>query len=98
MVGGRRWPAVLNGLTGRRGVMSALSRSAGEAEGVAGTPSSHARFLYLAEPRSADWKLFGFDAIYMRDEPTPAVAGQMIAVDPKEVKQFRPSYRLIAGT
>ncbi len=31
----------------------------------------------------------------MRDELTPSIPGQLISIDPAEVKDFRPSYRLL---
>lgn len=57
--------------------------------------SAHARFLYRAERRKGTWRLMGFDAIYMRDELTPAVPGQSISINPDELKGFRPTYRLL---
>jgi SnoaL-like domain len=64
--------------------------------GVSGTLSTHARLLYRAEKRADRWALFGFDAVYMRDELTPAIPGQVIAVDPKELEGLRPTYRLLS--
>jgi len=64
-------------------------------KGVEGTLSTHARFLYRPERRRGEWRLFGFDAIYMRDELTPSAPGQTIAIDPDELKEFRPSYRIL---
>jgi SnoaL-like domain len=64
-------------------------------KGVEGTLSTHSRFLYRAERRSSEWKLFGFDAIYMRDELVPAISGQTISIDPAEVRDFRPTYRML---
>ncbi len=58
--------------------------------------SAHARFLYRAEKRADLWRLVGFDAIYMRDELTPAVPGHSVTIDPKDLKGFRPTYRLLA--
>jgi hypothetical protein len=37
-----------------------------------------------------------FDAIYMRDELTPAIPGQTISIDARELQSFRPTYRLLA--
>ncbi len=65
-------------------------------KGVEATLSSHARFIYRAERRNGKWGLFGFDAIYMHDELTPALPGQTIRIEPDEVKEFRPSYRLLS--
>jgi len=64
-------------------------------KGVEGTLSTHSRFLYRAERRCGEWKLFGFDAIYMRDELVPAISGQAITIDPAEVRDFRPTYRML---
>jgi hypothetical protein len=57
--------------------------------------SSYARFLFRAERRERVWRLSGFDVIYQRDEITPLVPGQTVAIDSEEVKSFRPSYRLL---
>jgi hypothetical protein len=64
-------------------------------QGVEAMLSTHARLLYRAERRGQEWKILGFDAVYMRDELTPSIPGQIIAIDPEEVKGFRPSYRLM---
>lgn len=65
-------------------------------KGVGATLSTHARFLYRAERRQGEWRIFGFDAIYLRDELTPAISGQLIVIDPSEVKDFRSSYRMLS--
>lgn len=52
-------------------------------------------FSIKPSPAAPTGDCFGFDAIYMRDELTPAVPGQMIAVDSEEVKEFRLLYRLM---
>lgn len=65
-------------------------------KGVDATLSTHSRFLYRAEKRDGHWGIMGFDAIYMRDELTPDLPGQTIAIDPSEVKDFRKSYRLLS--
>jgi SnoaL-like domain len=59
--------------------------------------SSHARLLFRAERRDLVWRLSGLDAVYLRDEITPAVPGQPIAVDPDNLKTFRPSYRYLSS-
>jgi SnoaL-like domain len=64
-------------------------------KGVEATLSTHSRFLYRAEKREGRWRIIGFDAIYMRDELTPMIPGQVITIDPSEVESFRPSYRLL---
>jgi hypothetical protein len=37
--------------------------------------SSHTRMLFRAERREAVWRLSGFDAVYLRDEIVPVIAG-----------------------
>jgi hypothetical protein len=58
--------------------------------------SIYSRFVYRTEKREERWRIFGFDAIYLRDELTPAVPGRSISIDPKELESFRPSYRLLS--
>jgi len=65
-------------------------------KGISATLSTHSRFLYRAEKRDGRWGLMGFDAIYMRDELIPDLPGQIISIDPAEVKDFRKSYRLLS--
>jgi hypothetical protein len=64
--------------------------------GIAGTLSTYARLLYRAEKRADRWGLFGFDAIYMRDELIPSIPGQVIAINPKDLEGLRPTYRLMS--
>jgi len=65
-------------------------------KGVEATLSTHARFLYRAERRKSEWRIFGFDAVYLRDELTPAIPGQQIVLDPDEITGFRSSYRMLS--
>jgi hypothetical protein len=65
-------------------------------EGVEWTLSTHSRFLYRVERREGRWGICGFDAIYMRDELTPAIPGQSISIDASAVKGFRASYRMLS--
>jgi len=58
--------------------------------------SSHTRLLLRAERRESVWRISGFDAIYLRDEITPAIPGQTVVVDPEALKAFRPTYRLLS--
>ncbi len=58
--------------------------------------SSHARLLFRAERRQGVWRISGFDSIYLRDEMTPVLPGQTIAVDPGAMKAFRPTYRVLS--
>jgi len=64
-------------------------------KGIEVIMSCYARFLFRAERREVVWRLSGFDVIYLRDEITPVIPGQTVAIDPQEVKSFRPSYRLL---
>jgi SnoaL-like domain len=64
--------------------------------GIAVIFSSHARFLFRAERREQVWRLSGFDAIYQRDEITPVIPGQVVTIEPNELKNFRPSYQLLS--
>jgi len=64
--------------------------------GIAVTFSSYARFIFRAERRDGTWRLYGFDSIYQRDEITPAIPGQVVKIEPEELKNFRPSYRLLS--
>lgn len=38
----------------------------------------------------------GFDAIYMRDQLTPAIPGQSISINPEELEGFRSTYRMLS--
>ena len=58
--------------------------------------SSHTRLLLRAERRESVFRISGFDAIYLRDEIIPAIPGQTVVVDPKALKAFRPTYRLLS--
>ena len=58
--------------------------------------SIYSRFVYRTERRTERWRIFGFDAIYLRDELAPALPGRSISVDPKELVSFRTSYRLLS--
>ena len=49
-----------------------------------------------AERQEGVWRLSGLDAVYLRDEIVPVIPGQSVAVDPEEVKAFRPTYRLLS--
>jgi hypothetical protein len=58
--------------------------------------SSHARFLYRVERREGRWRLFSFDAIYIRDEFTTAIPGLPFPVQPDALVGFRRSYRMLS--
>ncbi|HEY6904227.1 MAG TPA: nuclear transport factor 2 family protein [Candidatus Acidoferrales bacterium] len=89
---------VLVTLTGDRAIASltAIIDLPVKLQNVEGILSTHARFLYRAERRSEQWRIFGFDAIYMRDELTPSIPGERISISPEEVRAFRPSYRMLS--
>jgi hypothetical protein len=61
--------------------------------GTAVIISSHTRLLLRAERRASIWRLFGFDAVYLRDEISPVIPGQIVTIDPDAAKAFRPTYR-----
>jgi hypothetical protein len=65
-------------------------------KGVAMQLASHARFLYRAERRGGTWGLVSFEAIYLRDELQPAIPGQSVSIDARELQAFRPSYRFLS--
>lgn len=89
---------ILVRLAGLRAVasLSAIIDLPVKLQGVEATLSAHARFLYRVEKRAVRWGIVGFDAYYMRDEMMPAIPGQTIPIDPKEVEPFRPSYRMLS--
>ena len=65
-------------------------------EGIEVMLSSHTRLLLRVERREGVWRLFGFDPVYLRDEITPMIPGQTVAIDPSALKAFRPSYRFLS--
>jgi len=89
---------VLVTLSGQRAIASlaAIIDLPVKLKGVEATLSAHARFLYRAEKRDGRWGIVGFDAYYMRDEMTPAIPGQVIPIDAKEISAFRPTYRMLS--
>jgi hypothetical protein len=84
-------------LSGSRAVatMSASIEIPARLQGIDMTLLSYVRFVYRAERRKDTWRLFSFDAIYVRDELTPAIPGNSIMIDPRELQSFRPTYRLL---
>ena len=93
-----RLAPILVRLAGNRAVasLSGIIDLPVKLKGVEATLSTHARFLYRAERRRSEWRIFGFDAVYLRDELTPAIPGQQIVLDPDEMKGFRTSYRMLS--
>jgi hypothetical protein len=65
-------------------------------KGVEMNLSTYSRFIYRVERRNETWGIVGFDAIYMRDELTAAIPGQSVTIDPKEMRGFRASYRMLS--
>jgi hypothetical protein len=68
----------------------------GKVRGVAVIFSSYARFLFRAERRAHVWRIAGFDVIYQRDELNPVIPGQVVTIEPNELKNFRSSYQLLS--
>jgi hypothetical protein len=64
-----------------------------ELDGKQFTLSAYGQFLYSVERRAGEWKLLSFEAIYQRDELTPAVLGETVAMPQELLQRFRPSYR-----
>jgi hypothetical protein len=65
-------------------------------DGVEAQLSSHARFFYRVERRAQQWRLSGFEAVYIRDELVPCVPGQTLSIPPEALTSFRKSYRLLS--
>jgi hypothetical protein len=93
----RLGPIAVN-LAGDRAVasMSAIIDIPTKLQGVDFTLSSHTRFLYRVERREGRWGIHSFDAIYVRDELTPAIPGHSITINLEDLKRFRPTYRLLS--
>ena len=89
---------ILVTLSGDRAIaqLGAIIDIPGKVRGVAVIVSSHARFLFRAERRAGVWRIFGFDVIYQRDEINPVIPGQVVTIEPNELKNFRPPYQLLS--
>lgn len=98
MLAKHRLAPILVNLAGDRAVasLSAIIDIPTVIDGVDLTLSAYTRFIYRAERRDDVWRIYGFDCIYRRDEMTPAILGQTVAVDLGEMKNFRSSYRNLA--
>jgi hypothetical protein len=85
-------------LSGDRAVatMSAIIEIPTQLQDIEMNLLSYTRFVYRAERREDTWRIFSFDAIYVRDELTPAIPGRSITIDADELRSFRPTYRLLA--
>jgi SnoaL-like protein len=93
-----RLAPILVALSGSRAIASlaAIIDLPVKLKGVEATLSTHSRFLYRTEKRDGCWRIVGFDAVYMRDELTPAIPGQSVSIDLKDVQSYRPSYRMLS--
>jgi hypothetical protein len=89
---------ILVTLSGDRAIaqLGAIIDVPGKVRGVAVVFSSHARFLFRAERRRGVWRISGFDSIYQRDELNAVIPGQVVQIEPNELKNFRPSYQLLS--
>jgi SnoaL-like domain len=89
---------ILVTLAGDRAIaqLGAIIEIPGKVRSVAVVVSTHARFLFRAERRAGVWRISAFDAIYQRDELTPVIPGQVVTIEPNELKNFRPSYQLLS--
>ena len=89
---------VLVTLAGDRAIaqLSGIIDIPSKVRGIAVVFSTYARFLFRAERRENVWRLSGFDVIYQRDEITPVIPGQIVIIEPQELKKYRPSYHLLA--
>ena len=98
MLAKHRLAPVLVNLAGNRAVasLSAIIDIPTVIDGVDLTLSAYTLLIYRAERRDNIWRIYGFDGIYRRDEMTPAILGQTVAIDLGEMKNFRPSYRNLA--
>lgn len=65
-------------------------------DGVEAQLSSHTRFVYCAQRRAGPWKLFGFYAIYVRDELVASIPGETLRVPREALSGFRSSYRMLS--
>ena len=85
-------------LSGHRAVatMSAIIEIPARLQDIEMNLLSYTRFVYRAERREDQWRVFSFDAIYVRDELLPAIPGHSISIDPRELQAFRPTYRLLS--
>lgn len=98
MLAKHRLAPILVNLAGDRALasLSAIIDIPTVIDGVDLTLSAYTLLIYRLERRDNVWRIFGFDGIYRRDEMTPAILGQTVAIDLGEMKNFRPSYRNLA--
>lgn len=88
---------ILVTLAGDRAIaqLGAIIDIPGQVKGIAVIFSSHVRFVFRTERREGTWRISGFDCIYQRDEIDPVIPGQVVTIEPNELKDFRPSYQLL---
>lgn len=93
-----RLAPILVRLNGSRAVasLSAIIDIPAKLNGLEAMLSAHSRFLYRIERRDEEWRVLGFDAVYVRDELTPTIPGQVIRIEARELERFRPTYRLLS--
>jgi SnoaL-like domain len=93
-----RLSPILVTLSGNRAIasMSAIIDLPAKLKGMDMNLSTYSRFLYRVERRDDKWGIVSFDAVYVRDELTPAIPGRSITIDMDELGSFRPSYRMLS--
>jgi hypothetical protein len=64
--------------------------------GVDGDLVSYCRSQYRARRLNGAWRLARITSIYERDVLTPAVPGTELAIDPADLRRYRPSYRCLS--
>lgn len=62
-------------------------------DGVECDLTAWCRFLCRLERRSGQWRLAGFDSIYIKDRIDPVTPGAMVDLDPELLAGARVSYR-----
>ncbi|MEO8306773.1 MAG: nuclear transport factor 2 family protein [Pseudomonadota bacterium] len=65
-------------------------------KGVALIVSNQARVFYRAELRDDAWKLFSFEVLYMRDELSAQMPGDVLPVKASDLAGYRSSYRCLS--
>jgi hypothetical protein len=65
-------------------------------KGVPLIVSNQARVFYRAELRDNAWKLFSFEVLYMRDEFSAQMPGDIVPVRASDLVGYRRSYRCLA--
>ena len=60
--------------------------------------TSYMRLIYRVEKRNNEWKITAMTSVNEYDELSPAIPGQKLKIQPKDVEGLRPSYRWLAYT